>query len=130
MKKFKFFSRFKSRVQHFKINFQEKLKEAREKPRSKRKSFGIGFTTSLAIFGVTLFGPALVAFAKDIPKVNPKPTDIAPAPSVTPSKAIINTGLSGMGASICGLAVTSGSFLVGGLCGIVVVIGILHLQGK
>jgi hypothetical protein len=130
MKKFKFLSRFKSRVQDFKINFQDKLKEAREKPRSKRKSFGIGFTTALAIFGVTLFGPALVAVAKDIPKGNPKPTDIAPAPSVPPSHEVFNTGLSGAAAAVCGLAVTSGAFAIGIVCGCLVVIGILHLQKK
>jgi hypothetical protein len=123
--------RLKNRVQDFKINFKKKFKEYKEKPKSKRKSFIIGFTTAVGIFGLTLFGPALSAVAKDIPKGNPKPTDIAPAPSVLPpSKEIINTGLSGLAASVCGLAVTSGSFAVGVACGFIVVIGILHMQGK
>ena len=122
--------RLKNRVQDFKINFKKKFKEYKEKPKSKRKSFIIGFTTAVGIFGLTLFGPALSAVAKDIPKGNPKPTDIAPAPCVPPSKQIINTNLSGLAASVCGLAVTSGAFAVGVACGFIIVIGILHMQGK
>jgi hypothetical protein len=128
----KIVDRFKNRVQNFKINFKKKFKESKEKPKSKRKSFILGLTTAVAIFGFTFFGPALSAVAKDLPKGNPKPTDIAPAPYVPPSKEIINTGpgLSGLAASVCGLAVTSGSFAVGVACGFIVVIGILHMQGK
>lgn len=126
----KILSRFQTRVQDFKINFEKKLKESKEKPKSKRKSFMIGFTTAVGIFALTFFGPALSAVAQDIPKGNPKFTEIAPAPSVPPRKEIINTGLSGLAASVCGLAVTSGSFAVGVACGFIVVIGILHMQGK
>ena len=126
----KIVDRFKNGVQDFKINFKKKFKESKEKPKSKRKSFILGVTTSVAIFGFTLFGPALLAVAKDIPKGNPKPTDIAPASSVPPSKEIINTGLSGVAASVCALAITSGSFAVGIVCGCIIVIGILHMQGK
>jgi hypothetical protein len=122
----KIVDRFKNRVQNFKINFKKKFKESKEKPKSKRKSFILGLTTAVAIFGFTFFGPALSAVAKDLPKGNPKPTDIAPAPSVPPSQ----TGLSGLAASVCGLAITSGSFAVGVACGFIVVIGILHMQGK
>jgi hypothetical protein len=125
--------RLKNRVQDFKINFKKKFKEYKEKPKSKRKSFIIGFTTAVGIFGLILFGPALSAVAKDIPNIpkgNPKPTDIAPAPSVPPSKEIINTGLSGLAGSVCALAVTSGSFAVGIACGFIVVIAILQVQGK
>lgn len=120
----------KNHVQDFKINFKKKFKEYKEKPKSKRKSFILGFTTAVGIFGLTLFGPALSAVAKDIPKGNPKPTDIAPAPAIPPSKEILNSGLSGAAASVCALAITSGSFAVGIACGVIVVIGILHLQGK
>jgi hypothetical protein len=124
--------RIKNRVQNFKINFKKKFKEYKEKPKSKRKSFIIGFTTAVGIFGLILFGPALSAVAKDIPKGNPKPTDIAPAPapSIPPNKEIINTSLSGLAGSVCALAVTSGSFAVGIACGFIVVIAILHVQGK
>ena len=82
----------KQRVQDFKINFKKKFKEYKKKPKSKRKSFIVGFTAAVGIFGLTLFGPALSAFAKDIPKGNPKPTDLAPAPvqSIPPSSEIIN----------------------------------------
>jgi hypothetical protein len=124
--------RLKTRVQDFKINFKKKFKEYKEKPKSKRKSFILGFTTAVAIFGLTLFGLALPAVAQDIPKGNPKPTDIVSAPYVPPSKKIINTGtgLSGLAGSVCGLAVTSGSFAFGVACGFLIVIGILHMQGK
>jgi len=122
----------KNRVQDFKTNLKKKFKEYKEKPKSKRKSFIIGFTTVVGIFSLTLFGPALSAVAKDIPKGNPKPTDItpAPAPVIPPSKEIINTGLSGAAGTVCALAITSGSFAVGVACGFIVVIGILHMQGK
>jgi hypothetical protein len=120
----------KNRGQDFKTNFKKKFQESKEKPKSKRKSFMIGFTTAVGIFGLTLFGPALSAVAQDIPKGTPKLNEIAPAPSVPAKKEIINTGLSGLAASVCGLAVTSGSFAVGVACGFIVVIGILHMQGK
>ena len=123
----KIVDRFKNRVQNFKINFKKKFKESKEKPKSKRKSFILGVTTAVAIFGFTLFGPALLAVAKDLPKGNLKPTDIAPAPSVPPSNEIINAGVA---SSVCALAITSGSFAMGIVCGCIVVIGILHMQGK
>ena len=120
------------RLNMFKINFKKKFKEYKEKPKSKRKSFLLGFTSSVGVFGLILFGPALSAVAKDIPKGNPKPTDIAPAPSAPLSKEIINTGtgLSGVAGSVCALAITSGSFAIGVGCGCLVVIAILHVQGK
>jgi hypothetical protein len=122
--------RLKNRVQDFKINFKKKFKEYKEKPKSKRKSFIIGFTTAVGIFGLALFGPALSAVATDIPKGNPKPTDIAPAPASPPSNEIINSSLSGLAASVCSLAITSGSFAIGVACGCIVVVAILHMQGK
>lgn len=124
--------RFKNRVQKFKINFKKKFKESKEKPKSKRKSFILGVTTAVAIFGFTLFGPALLAVAKDLPEGNPKPTDIAPAPAkcLPPSNEIVSTSLSGLAGSVCALAITSGSFAVGVACGCFVVAGILYMQGK
>jgi hypothetical protein len=129
----KIVDRFKNRVQNFKIDFKKKFKEAKEKPKSKRKSFILGVTTAVGIFGFTLFGPSLLAVAKDVPKnVQPKPTDIAPVPTPTvpPTKLIIESGLSGLASSVCALAITSGSFAVGVACGCIVVVGILHMQGK
>jgi hypothetical protein len=124
----------KSNVQKFKINFKNKFKEYRKKPSSKRKSFIIGFTTILGIFSLTLFGPALYAVAKELPKSNPRPTDIPPSQvpvsDIVPSKTIINNGLSGLTASICALAITSGSFAFGVACVCLVVIGLLHMQAK
>ena len=126
----KIVDRFKNRVQNFKINFKKKFKEAKEKPKSKRKSFILGVTTTVAIFGFTLFGPALLAVAEDLPKGNPIPTDIVPAPSLPPSNQIINVSLSGLASTVCALAITSGSFLVGALCGCIIVAGILHMEKK
>jgi hypothetical protein len=128
----KIVDRFKNRVQNFKINFKKKFKEAKEKPKSKRKSFILGVTTAVAIFGVTLFGPALVAAAKDLPKGNPQPTDIVPVPvpAVPPNKAIITAGISRLASSVYSLTIISGSFALGIACGCIVAIVILQMQGK
>ncbi len=56
----------------------------------------------------------------------PSPTT---PPVLTPGQKII-AGLSGAAASICALAVSSGSFLIGGICGVIVVVSILKAQGK
>lgn len=122
---------FKNRVQDFKINLKKKFEESKEKPKSKRKSFILGFTTAVGIFGLTLFGPKLSAVAKDLPKGTPKPTDIAPAQCPPPvSQELISSGLSGVVGSVCALAIKSGSFAVGIACGCLVVVGILYMQGK
>lgn len=114
--------------------FKEKFEEAKSQPRSKRKSLLLGFTTVLGIFGVTLLTPVLSAVAKDIPKNTPKPGEVYPSgpanqPVIAPSQQIVKA-LSGIAGSVCALAVTSGSFVVGVACGIVVVYGILKAQGK
>ena len=116
-------------VQKFKENFSE----AKSKRRSKRKSLFLGFTTVLGIFGVTLFAPVLTAVAKDVPKNGAKPGQVCPTPTQKPmlvSSQQIVSGLSGAAATICALAIGSGSFMIGGVCGVIVVIGILKAQGK
>ena len=95
----KFVYRLKTQLQ----NVQKKFKE---KPKSKRKSFMIGFTTVVGIFGITLLGPKLSAVAKDIPKGSPKPTDLAPAPAIPPNSELINTGLSGFAGTVIPLLKT------------------------
>lgn len=114
--------------------FKENFEKAKSQPKSKRKSLFLGFTTVLGIFGVTLLTPVLSAVAKDIPKNTPTPGEVCPSspsnpPAIAPSKEIIK-GLSGIAATVCGFAVTSGSFVVGVACGLVVVLGILKAQGK
>jgi hypothetical protein len=121
-------------VSDFNINFNKKFKEYKEKPKSKRKHFFIGFSTVVGIFCLTLFGPALSTVAKDIPKVSPKPTDIIPPSSVTPplppgSEIITNT-LTGLAGTVCRLSITSGSFAVGADYGFIIVIGSSYVQGK
>lgn len=116
-------------AQKLKANFSE----AKTKPKSKQKSFFLGMTTVLGIFGVTLLAPLLPAMAKDVPKNIPTPSEVCPAPTpqpaLAPSQQIIS-GLSGAAASICALAVSSGSFIIGAACGVIVAIGILKVQGK
>ncbi len=123
----------KNKAQNGSQKFKENFSEAKSKSRSKRKSLFLGFTTVLSIFGVTLLTPVLAAVAKDPPKNGPKPGEVCPAPTskpaLVPSQQITNT-LSGAAATICALAVSSGSFVIGAVCGVVVVIGILKAQGK
>jgi hypothetical protein len=122
-----------NKLTNLKTQFKKNYQEVKSQPRSKRKSLLLGFTTVLSIFGVTLLTPVLAAVAKDVPKGSPKPgsTNVAPnpQPSTVPSTEIVK-GLTGAAGAICALAVSSGSFLVGIACGVVVVVGILKAQGK
>lgn len=140
----------KNGAQKFSLNFSE----AKSKPRSKRKSFFLGVTTVIGIFGLTLLAPVLSAVAKDVPKdvakdvpkdvpkKIPTPGEVCPAPppqsalasshqksALVSSHQIINA-FSGTAATICALAVSSGSFMIGAVCGVIVVIGILKAQGR
>lgn len=102
----------------------------KNKPRSKRKSLFLGFTTVLGIFGVALLAPVLPAVAKDLPNKGAKLDQVSPAPSaVAPSDQIVNV-LAGAAASVSALAITSGSFMVGAVCGVIGAVGILKAQGK
>jgi len=135
MKKFtvnrskKFFSAVKSspnrirgRIDETKKIFKAQYHEARQKPISKRKSAFLGFSAVMAIFGTTMLASALPAIAKDVPA--PKPTNVAPAPKPIANQKL-REGLGGFAAAVCAGAASSGSFLLGAVCGIVVVVGIL-----
>jgi hypothetical protein len=88
----------------------------------------MGFATVVGGAAVVLAGPVLSAVAKELPNVAPRPTEIAVVPAPDPAtRVIIHKGLTG---AICAAAVTSGSYLVGAACGLVVVLGILHMQSK
>ena len=72
----------------FKGNVTNKITNIKTKPRSKRKSLVLGFTTVLGIFGVTLLAPILPAVAKDVPKNAPKPAPTK-KPARVPSQEIL-----------------------------------------
>ena len=111
--------------------FKEKVNEEKKQPRSKLKSYLLGFGTVLSIFGLTFFSTSLPANAKDTPKPgSPTPGQVSPAPApAKQSDEIVNT-LTGAAATVCALAVSSGSFLIGAACGVVIAVGILKAQGK
>lgn len=121
----------KTNIKNGSRKFKENFQEAKSQPRSKRKSLFLGFSTVLGIFGVTLLTPVLSAVAKDMPRTPGGASRKAPAdpPVLAPSQEIVH-GLSGAAATVCALAVTSGSFALGAACGIIVAIGILKAQGK
>ena len=121
----------KNRSQKFKQKFKNQFEKVKNKSNSKRKDFLLGFTGVLTIF---LAIPAISAIAKEIPKQVPNnaaPANNQPAsaPALTSSSELIN-GISTAAGTICGLAIKSGSLLVGAACGVVIVIGILKAQGK
>ena len=110
---------------------KQQAKENQGKPGSKRRSAALGFSVVMSIFGLAVLGPKMAAIAKDVPGGGkaPSPSELAPSPAPPASDKLVE-GISGAAAAICGLAVTSGSFMVGIACGVVVVYGILKVQGK
>ena len=123
----------KNKVQNGAQKFKENFSKNKSRPRSKRKFLLLGFTAVLGIFGVTLLAAVLPVVAKDLPKKRAKPGEVYPSPTPTPalvpSQQIVS-GLSGAAATVCALAVSSGSFMIDAVCGIIVVVGILKAQGK
>ena len=121
-------NKIKNKIQVFK----QKVNEEKRQPRSKLKSYLLGFGTVLSIFGITFFSSSLPVNAKDVPKPGApapgQPGQVVPAPAKH-SDEIVAT-LTGAVATLCALAVSSGSFLVGAVCGVVVAVGILKAQGK
>jgi hypothetical protein len=151
--------RLNKSITNFRRSFETKSKEYRLTRRSKRKSFAIGFTTSLSLFSMAIFSRALIAYAKDLPIPGPTGPGVVPDPGtglvpgptpgqipvpapnpravVTPRAPVLppinspaNTNLSGMAGSFCAVAVTTGSWVLGAVCGLIVAAGILHLEKK
>ncbi len=64
--------------------------------------------------------------AKEIAEKTPE----TPTGSDTKPSEVIVQGLAGAVSTVCALAVTSASFMVGAACGVLVAVGILIAQGK
>lgn len=124
----------RQRLKNIKNRLKNYIKEAQEikdLPKSKVKRAAIGMITILSLFGISLLGSTLPAIAKDkMPTTTPTTPNSVQAPSAKPSSESIIQGLEGAAGVVCALAVSSGSFVVGGVCGLIVVIGILKVQGK
>ena len=75
--------------------------------------------TVLSIFGISVLGSTLSAVAKDTVPTNSPGTCVKPS-SAKPTSDTLIEGMSG----------AAGSFVIGGVCGLIVVIGILKAQGK
>ena len=124
----------RQRLKTIKTKLKIYIKEAQETkdlPKSKIKRATIGMLTVISIFGISLLGSKLPAIAEDkMPTNTPKPDTCIQAPSAQPTSDSIVQGLEGAAGVICALAISSGSFIVGGVCGLVVVLGILKVQGK
>ena len=79
---------------------------------------------------MTLLTPGLVAVPKNVPNTpNTPATGVCPTPPPGPSSEIVK-GVAGAASTVCALAVTSGSFIIGATCSVLVVYGILKAQGK
>lgn len=127
------FQQLKKKVKYLRRKTEqtlEKVKEVQNLPRSKRKSALLGMATVFTIFGIGLLGSSLPAIAKDLPVPGSPSPGSNPNPKSLPTKQSeeITKGITGAAASICAMAVSSGSFVVGAACGLVVVYGILRVQ--
>jgi len=83
--------------------------------------------TVFSSIGITLLGSSLPVIAKDISVPDPNPSSASNPPSPKQSDELAKS-LSGAAAAVCALALTSGSFIVGAVCGIVVIYSILRVQ--
>jgi len=134
----KFRLRAKDKLTHFKEKLRKNIQEFKDdfnekkgQPRSKRKSYLLGFGTVLSIFGIAVFSSSLPVNAQNIPQKPGQPGQPTQAQPAAPKQSDeITKAIAGAAASVCALAVTSGSFLVGAACGLVVVVGILKAQGN
>ena len=133
----------KTNVQDGVQQFQENFSAAKNKPRSKRKSFLLGAVTVFGVFGVTLFARVLPTIAKDVSNNIPMriPNEIPwympwlePAPmSPDPDNGIvkkIQKALSDVVESICGGAVARGFYVLGTVSGVIVVIVLFYAPKK
>jgi len=127
-------NKVRNKLKNYKNKLKIFIKQSQEKtelPDSRIKRGALGMITVLSIFGISWLGCKLPAVAKDVaPKNTPQPGNTAGScPSAKPAGELFNEGLSGASGVVCGMAVSSGSYIVGGLCGFLVVIGILRVRG-
>lgn len=70
-------------------SFKDKYKQYKVSRKSKRKSFVIGFTTTLSLFSIAIFSRALTAYAKELPIPGPPDPGVVPDLPPTPSAAVV-----------------------------------------
>jgi hypothetical protein len=129
-----------SKIRNKRISFKngtEKLKrkisKAHNSPKSKRLSLFLGFSTVMGIFGITLFSSVFPAFAKDFPVEPPKPnqtTPILPGPVCPTQPPVFLPSQKIAEGILISIAANSGSFLIGGVCGLIIVFGIFKVRRK
>lgn len=91
--------------------FQDNVSEVKNNPRSKRESWALGFITVVGLFGITWLTPIFPAVAKDLPKHGSKP--IIDKKILPNKKTIISTAIA--------TTISSGSYIVGAICGMIFV---------
>lgn len=133
-------AKFKTDLKDWSQTFRKNFQETKDSRKSRRKALFLGFTSSLAISGITLLTPVLSAAAKYLPNNTntsgqprpPGPSNVCPTPNSPPtvsSKNIIS-GAAGAAATVCALAVSSGFFMLGAACDIIVAFGIIKAQNR
>jgi hypothetical protein len=92
---------------------------------SKRRSEALGFISALRVYGISWSLTSLQAIAKDLPKASSSGA-ANPDGVVSTQHKEVNNLLSGLAMTLCVKAVSIGSFTIGALCGLVLIVGILH----
>ena len=128
---------FRLKLKDKKIKLKKLRKKFSDAPRkSKRKSFLIGFTAVITVFGFTRFLPVLKAVAKEvdpepsIPKQTPRPGNIFPDDSIEPDGDLLNKIYLVTYDVVGGIVIGSAVFGLLVATGLVSVLIYLGVQGK